>query len=584
MPAIITPKFRFHNAEQFKESFSEAAPSNYYLFIGRPGEFADTNWGGTDSAPPTPVGNRSQEAYLWDDMLAAKKIQSTGVSHAIPRRDLDTSGNTKYDMYRPDYSSSKQTTSGASNLFDSTFYFMTSAYRVYKVLDNNGGQNIAAGANPTHTDDSIPTVGGYALKYMYTLSSTDIQNFLTPDFIPVPTAPESNVALVDGGLYTILQTNSIAAANASQTTADQTVYNIPIRGDGVNAMCSVVIGASNGSNPGKITSITISNKGSGYTHASLNVADIQEQFAIQQSPRTLTFTGGEPTFEVIIGPDGGHGSNPAKELGGNFIIMDTKLQTTESFDFSVVNDFRQVGIVRDPLAFSGGSFSGSTARQTYAIKLNTGAGAFTVDQRIEQQTAAVSISAVTRDSNTGSVIKFTATNHNLVTGSMVDITTGGGSFGGSNNQDAFQGSHFVTRIDANTFSITVSSNRAPDNAATFSGNMPTYTVYKPEGIVVEYDASNLIVFYVQTSFDSQGTNSTHKNNLPFGGGGTITNGSQTATANTSYSSTLNNTVFVNGYANPEMKPDSGDVIYVENRKPISRASDQTEDIKLIVEF
>ena len=33
-----------------------------------------------------------------------------------------------------------------------------------------------------------------------------------------------------------------------------------------------------------------------------------------------------------------------------------------------------------------------------------------------------------------------------------------------------------------------------------------------------------------------------------------------------------------------MQPNSGDIIYIENRKPISRASDQTEDIKLIVEF
>jgi hypothetical protein len=29
---------------------------------------------------------------------------------------------------------------------------------------------------------------------------------------------------------------------------------------------------------------------------------------------------------------------------------------------------------------------------------------------------------------------------------------------------------------------------------------------------------------------------------------------------------------------------SGDILYVENRKPITRASDQTENIKLIVEF
>ena len=29
---------------------------------------------------------------------------------------------------------------------------------------------------------------------------------------------------------------------------------------------------------------------------------------------------------------------------------------------------------------------------------------------------------------------------------------------------------------------------------------------------------------------------------------------------------------------------SGEVIYIENRAPVARASDQTEDIKLIIEF
>ena len=46
----------------------------------------------------------------------------------------------------------------------------------------------------------------------------------------------------------------------------------------------------------------------------------------------------------------------------------------------------------------------------------------------------------------------------------------------------------------------------------------------------------------------------------------------------------NNLTFTDGYANPELQPDSGNIIYIENRKPISRSSDQTEDIKLIVEF
>ena len=199
MAAIITSKFRFHNAEQFKESFSEAAATNYYMFIGRPSIFASGTTGGTDSAPPTPVDNRRSEAYDWDDMLAAKKIDSTGVTHAIPRRDLDVSGATTYDMYRPNYSSANTATSTATNLFDSTFYFMTSAYRVYKILENKSNGAWTA-AEPT-SDSAIPFAwGGYTIKYMFILSTSQVQNFLTPDFIPLSITPETNNARIDGKL------------------------------------------------------------------------------------------------------------------------------------------------------------------------------------------------------------------------------------------------------------------------------------------------------------------------------------------------------------------------------------------------
>ena len=35
MTAIITEKFRQHNANQFSESFSETSASTYYLFLGK---------------------------------------------------------------------------------------------------------------------------------------------------------------------------------------------------------------------------------------------------------------------------------------------------------------------------------------------------------------------------------------------------------------------------------------------------------------------------------------------------------------------------------------------------------------------
>ena len=584
MSAIITSKFRFHNAEQFKESFSEAAPTNYYMFIGRQGEFASGTTGGSDAVPPTPVDNRTAESKHWDDMLAAKKIDSTGVAHAIPRRDLDTSGNTTYDMYRPDYSASKAANSGATNLYDSTFYFVTTAYRVYKVLDNNGNTAFTGGAEPTSTAAAPFTFGGYTLKYMYTLSTQDVQNFLTPDFMPVPTAPESSNGLTDGALH-IIKVSGVGAAAGWATTDDRVVTNVPIRGDGRSARCSVTIGGTSGSSGGQITAVSVSTNGQDYTHATVLATDIIEQHDIQfgsaSTNTALTFTTA-PTFEVIIGPDGGQGGNPARELGGHFVMMDVKLQQSEGFDFTVVNDFRQIGVVRDPFSYGTTSaYTGSTARQTYAIKLGnpTGSG-FTVDERIYQTIPAQTINAGGLAVSSNTITVTTQADHNLTTGQTVDITSGAFSGGVTNGHE---GTHHITVTGARTFTYDVVSSRAP--TGTHSGTT-TYTTSSPEGTVVEFDSSNNILFYVQTSYDSQGTNATSKQNVPFGGNGTITGDSSSTTAvpDTSYSSSLNNTTFSSGYANPEMQPDSGDVIYIENRKPISRASDQTEDVKLIVEF
>ena len=50
MSAIITEKFRLHNASQFVESFTEASASTYYLFLGKATAFSSTTTGGSDSS------------------------------------------------------------------------------------------------------------------------------------------------------------------------------------------------------------------------------------------------------------------------------------------------------------------------------------------------------------------------------------------------------------------------------------------------------------------------------------------------------------------------------------------------------
>jgi hypothetical protein len=108
--------------------------------------------------------------------------------------------------------------------------------------------------------------------------------------------------------------------------------------------------------------------------------------------------------------------------------------------------------------------------------------------------------------------------------------------------------------------------------------------------VVEFDSSLNLLYFQQERFFGFGTSTTNSGLTAFSGANQITGGTSGATgttAGTTETVTLanNNTLtLTSGYANPELQPDSGNIVYLENRKPIQRDSDQTEDIKLIIEF
>ncbi len=243
MPAIITNKFRLNNAEQFSESFSETANEVYYLGIGRPQPFGTatrpdnrTDYEGTDAAPNTPSDSIAREFYTFDDLVAAKRVQGSDVSFVIPRRNW-TAG-IVYDTYSHDIgeyttgstSVRKTSTSGATTLFDSTFYVLSSARNVYKCLDNNGGATSTD--EPTGVSTSvITTTDSYKWKFIYTLSAAQQANFLSTDFMAVspnsnPGSDQANVisAAVDGSIDVVkIKTPGSGGTNG-------TFAGIPIRG------------------------------------------------------------------------------------------------------------------------------------------------------------------------------------------------------------------------------------------------------------------------------------------------------------------------------------------------------------------
>ena len=486
MPAIITDKFRIHNSEQFHEAFSESSGNTFYLGIGRPQPFATstradsrTNNEGSDTAPVTPADNVNSQFYPFDDMLAAKKISSTDITFAIPRRNWTTG--TTYDIYRHDYgeritgtTSAQTANSGASTLHDATFYVLTGDRNVYKCLDNDG--NTASTVEPTGTSTTIlSTADGYKWKYMYTLSASEQANFLSTDFMAVTTNSTVSSAAVDGAV------NIVKIKTAGSGGADGTHTNIDIRGDGTGGKVSVTVSS------GAVTAVTVTTPGTGYTFGTISNAQIVAAGATSLSGAEL---------DVIIEPKGGHGKNAVEELGGFYVMLNTSLEGTESAntsDFTVVNDFRKITLIRDPQS-GGSAASANTLRGTKAVNLTGVSGTFTVDEEINQAT-------------TGAV-----------------------------------------------------------------------------GKVVEWDSTNSILYYIQTRHNDEGVDS-NGNQTAFSGTNAISGQSSSASGTpTTTTSTINSQSFTSGYSASELDADSGDILYIENRAPITRAADQTENIKLVIEF
>lgn len=422
MPAIATSKFRIHNAEQFLEAFSEASNTIMYLFVGGASAFSN------DSAPPTPVNTIANVEFVpWRDAIGAKRVQSSDVTHTIPRYDW-TSG-TVYDQY-------DDTT---TNILSDSFYVLTDDYNVYKCLFNAGSTTSTTKPTGTSTT-SFTTADGYIWKYMYTVSTSDALKFLTSDYMPVRVDATVQAAAIDGSINVIKVTDG----GSGYTGAPSVI----IDGDGTGATATATVVAN------AVSSISVTGVGSGYTFA------------------TVSFSGGGGSgaeASAIISPKGGHGANAIEELGGNFIMLNVRLDGSESNTITTSNEFRKIGLIRDPYEY--GTTTRATTvnfRQTYRYTVPAANANFSTDE------------TVTVGSNTATVVEWDSVNKYL----------------------------YTTKPLPKDFA----------NAATISGS---------------------------TSFAT----------------GTIT-----------------------AINNPGLDPYSGDVLYIENRSPISRAADQIEDVKLIVEF
>ena len=562
MPAIVTNKFRIHNAKQFVEAFDEVSATagaaisdptgllntNMYLFIGKVTPWAD------DTVPDTPTDSVSNTVYNhWRDMIAAKKIGSTDVSHVAPRYNWTSGSN--YFAYNH-----------ANNaLFDQQFYVMTDDYNVYKCLANTNAGGTST-TKPTGTGTAIvSTADKYKWKFMYQISAARALKFVTPSYFPTQRVRTSAGAIANTS-DSSFQYDVEKAANTSGNGAVEVVH-ISTAGSGYRFETGLVLGSETPSGTScEITGSGLQNdyiigsdiyftaektggaatgvtgKGATITDfvdstnvvtwapalASANVPEAGDSYSIGpkvtitgdgqganvrcsntvasgsgvigevvvisggnnygNAVATITTTGGagaqgtSGALTPIIGPRGGHGDDAVEELGGFFVMVNSRLEYGESGNFTTNNDFRKIGLLAQPLYSNGDIATASTIDQCVTITVQSwNSTAFAEDELVTAGESGA----------TGRVVDFKDNNTTL---RLADVTTGGTTVAG-----------FDT-------------------------------------ILGSFKANEAIT-------------------APSGAG-----------ANT------------NGVVGGDLRKFSGDVLYIENRSPVTRADDQIEDVKLIIEF
>lgn len=143
---------------------------NLYLGIGKL-----ANWA-SPSSPDAVISNDLVEADAKSNLISLKSVSGSNANVVIPRHNWVTA--TVYEQYSDVIDPSDYT--GA-------YYVQNSSNLIYKCIDNNDG---ATSTNePTGSSSStFRTADGYVWKYMATVDSSLLTNFMTTDFTPVKVA------------------------------------------------------------------------------------------------------------------------------------------------------------------------------------------------------------------------------------------------------------------------------------------------------------------------------------------------------------------------------------------------------------
>jgi hypothetical protein len=348
------------------------------------------------------------------------------------------------------------------------------------------------GASIITTVDGNGDPDGYQWKYMYSIESGEKIKFLTNNWMPVSTDTTVATNASNGSIENVLVTSGGSGYNSAvgtiQTVTSNTVlvldttgtssadnyYNgysvyisggtgvgqikeivdytgstrslttnsafttppdtsstylvsptITFDGDGHDrpsatkavAFCNVGIPGYSGT----INRVTMINSGKNYSHANVTISSNSGH-------------GSAATAAPIISPRYGHGANSVSQLQAHNVMIAVQIKgQEEGNNFPVAQDFRVLGILKDPVYANGVAATATALDQTTRLTLASvsSSGKFTKDEMITGTTTAAKARIVsfanTNSANTAGVLRITYadrrfSNGETITGSTSSVT------------------------------------------------------------------------------------------------------------------------------------------------------------------
>jgi len=318
----------------------------------------------TETAPPTPTQDQKSLKNVFNNMIVAKKINSSDMSPVIQR--INWVSGQSYDYYNDAVDMFQL---DANGLIVKRFYVKNRFDQVFKCLWNNNGAVVSTEPSfqPVNFNANQVFQGAddYKWKYMYTINSGLKQKFMDENWMPVPISGEA-----PNPVYTFAGRGSIDVINVTNggTGYDSTnaAVTVTITGDGQYATANATVIS------GSINDIVVANTGSNYTYANVIISSTLGSNATAISPTS---------------PIGGHGYNLTTELGSRHLMMTSKFTENENGNLPTDIDFRQIGLLVNPLAYFGTSIGRANSeiyKTTTNFIVSQGFGAYTPDEIVYQ--------------------------------------------------------------------------------------------------------------------------------------------------------------------------------------------------------